>query len=535
MGATKLTYTDLLQTNNLMRTNGEETVYLGITRTVQESKFFPVSPYIMLGYLNAFYRYPTLLRKIESSMAPEEIADRIRNTNSKLKSMGVNWCMPNFYLLGREMLINMGVIRPQDAAEDVAYVLDFWRRFQLASRRDDGHLTNLEGGRRSQIFPERQVQVKHADMYDCEPGDELHEAAINFTAAISQYAVLIACESRVCMTNHGPYNIGDSKELLIREFYDLGQGDLPWLDDIADELPFSRLTLATAVKDTHFYIVDDWGSYESQPEYTADNLAGVALYTSDDLSETHIPVGMDSREELTDTLNDYADRLKRVTAKLWERFAAYDRDQLLDAGAFTYFAVIRDFAHVAGVYEQDDWFTIDERAERFRPLLNDEYGNQILGALFVPLSLNSHQVNEYKMSRHTDLPKRSYSPLPYTLLTANEDDYVSTVGADLGKGITHLPEKVDRYWTTRGIMSQRELNQATKDFVPKLFTEEFRYLDDEWVKYNYDSDLAHELYAVDQEQSRLLSGKGAVLYKADVEKLRQQSMGSRLKEKTNAR
>lgn len=84
-------------------------------------------------------------------------------------------------------------------------------------------------------------------------------------------------------------------------------------------------------------------------------------------------------------------------------------------------------------------------------------------------------------------------------------------------------------------MSQRELNQATKDFVPKLFTEEFRYLDDEWVKYNYDSDLAHELYAVDQEQSRLLSGKGAVLYKADVEKLRQQSMGSRLKEKTNAR
>ena len=220
------TYGQLLSANNIMRTAGEETYYLGVARTVQESKFFPVSAYVMLGYLNAFYRYPTLLRKVEAAMSPEDIADRIRNTNSKLKSMGTNWCMPNFYLLGREMLINMGMIRPQDAAEDVAYVLDFWRRYQLAWRRDDGHITALEGGHRSQVLPERQIQVMHADMFSCSHGDALHEAAVNFIAAISQYAVLIACESRVCMTNHGPYNLGDDRELLVREFYDLGEGDL---------------------------------------------------------------------------------------------------------------------------------------------------------------------------------------------------------------------------------------------------------------------------------------------------------------------
>lgn len=520
MSATPLSYSDLLQANNIMRTNGEETVYLGITRTVQESKFFPVSAYVMLGYLNAFYRYPTLLRKVEAQMSPEEIADRIRNTNSKLKSMGTNWCMPNFYLLGREMLINMGVIRPQDAAEDVAYVLDFWRRYQLAWRRDDGHLTALEGGRRSQVLPERQLQVMHADMFECEDGDPLHEATINFTAAISQYAVLIACESRVCMTNHGPFNLGNSREMLLREFYDLGQGDLPWLDDIADELPFSRLSLATAVKDTHFYIVDDWGSYESQPEFKAENLVGVALYTSDDLSETHQPVGMGSKEELTETLNDYADRLKSVTTKLWERFAGYHREQLMDAGALTYFAIIRDFAHVAGVYEHDDWFTIDERAERFRPMLNDEYGNQVLGALFVPLNLNSHQTHEYQMMRHSGEPKRSYSNIPYEILHAEADDYVASVGDTLGKGITYLPEKVDRYWTTQGEMTAAQLNQATRDFTPKLASERFRYLDDAWVKYNYESELANELYAVEQANSRLLAGKGAGLRRDDINNLK---------------
>lgn len=520
MAATKLSYADLLQANNIMRCQGEETLFLGITRTVQESKFFPVSAYVMLGYLNAFYRYPTLLRKVEAQMSPEDLADRIRNVNTKLKSMGTNWCMPNFYLLGREMLINMGVIRPQDAAEDVAYVLDFWRRYQLAWRRDDGHLTNLEGGHRSQVIPERQVQVMHADMFDCVEGDDLHEAAINFTAAISQYAVLIACESRVCMTNHGPYKLAEDRELLVREFFDLGQGDLPWLDDIADDLDFSRLTLATAVKDTHFYIVDDWGSYESQPEYKAENLVGVGLYTSDDLSETHTPVGMGSREELTAKLNDYAQKLKDVTTRLWERFAGYHREQLMDAGALTYFAIIRDFAHVAGVYEHDDWFTIDERADRFRALLNDEYGNEILGALFVPLSLNSHQVSEYQMMRHSGLPKRTYSPIPYTVLQTEEDDYVASVGSELSPGVTYLPAKVDRYFTTRGTMTGAELNQATRDFTPRLFTDELRFLDDSWVKYNYDSPRASALYEVDQAGSRVLAGQGPGLHRDDVERLR---------------
>lgn len=518
MTSNRPSYADLLQANNLMHTQGAETYYLGVTRTVQESKFFPVSAYVMLGYLNAFYRYPALLRKIEAAMAPEDIADRIRNTNSKLKSMGTNWCMPNFYLLGREMLINMGVIRPQDAAEDVAYVLDFWRRYQLAWRRDDGHITALEGGHRSQVLPERQIQVMHADLFECQEGDALHEAAVNFTAAIAQYAVLIACESRVCMTNHGPFNIGNDEELLVREFYDLGEGDLPWLDGIAEELPFSRLTLTTAVKDTHFYIVDDWGSYESKPEFKVENLTGVGLYTSDDLTETHIPVGMGSAEELTDKLNEYATLLKGVTVKLWERFAGFEREQLMDAGALTYFAIIRDFAHVAGVYDSDDWFTIDERADRFRPMLNDEYGNEVLGALFVPLSLNSHQRHEYTMMRHTGLPKASYSPLPYTIL--QDDDYVGSVGDVLGQGMTYLSPKVDRYWTTRGVMTAAELNEATRGFTPLLATEKFRYLDDAWVKYNYTSPLADEMYKIDQAQSRVLKGQGAGLRRDDVQSLR---------------
>lgn len=517
MAKTPLTYTQLLEANNVLQNCSEETYFLCVTRTVQESKLFPVSSYMLLSYLNAFYRYPTLLRKIEKRMSPEQIADRVRNMNSKIQAIGTGWCMLGFYLLGREMLINMGMIRPQDAAEDVAYVTSFWRRYSLAWHRNEGHVTNKEAGHRSQILPERRLQVFHSDLYPCKDGDELHTAAVKFMAAVSQYAFLVSCESRISMSNHGPYNLGDGRELMVRDFFDLAEGDLPWLDGIAGDVPFSRLTVTTAVKDTHFYLVDDWGSFDSKPEYKAENLCGVGLYTSDELSETHIPVGMGSRQELIDTFNRYGDIMRDTTTKLWQRIAGYTRDQMLDAGALTYYAIIKDLAHVAGVYEVDDWMKIDERAERFRGLLNDEYSNEVLGAMLVPLTLPSAQCNEYTMMMHSNEPKRVYTPLSYSILAG--EDYVPTVGDRIHPGITYLPPKADRYRTTQGVMTLAELNERVRSFTPKLCSDKFVHLDETWVKYNYNTPLANELYHLEQQYSRKLAGKGAGLRRADIEAL----------------
>ena len=151
VGAPRLSYAQLLETNNLLQTFTDETYWLCVTRTVQESKLFPVPPYMLLSYLNAFYRYPSLLRKVESVMSAEEIGDRAREGRPPGKS-AMGWGMPGFYLLGREWLINMGLLRPQDAAEDVVYLMDFWKRLQLSWHRNDGHITNKEFGHRCQIL-----------------------------------------------------------------------------------------------------------------------------------------------------------------------------------------------------------------------------------------------------------------------------------------------------------------------------------------------------------------------------------------------
>ena len=74
----ELTYRQVLEANNAIQTIGDDTYWLCVTRTVQESKLFPVPAYMLLSYLNCFYRYPTLLRKIDAAMPSEQIGDRAR-------------------------------------------------------------------------------------------------------------------------------------------------------------------------------------------------------------------------------------------------------------------------------------------------------------------------------------------------------------------------------------------------------------------------------------------------------------------------
>lgn len=515
MAANKINYAQLLETNNLIQIHGDESYWLCVTRTVQESKLFPVPAYMMLSYLMAYYRYPTLLRKIESRMSAEEIGDRARNMGMKIQNPGMSYA-PDFYLFGREWLMNMGFVKATDAVEDLVYVMDFWKRFQLAYHRNDAHLTNKEFGHRSQILSERRAQVYHADMYDCENGDELHEAAQSFMAAASQYGFLISCESRISLHNQGPYKLNDNTEMIVRDFMDLAESDFPWLDDAAAGVEFNNVTVTMAVKDCHFYLVDDWGSFEAKPEFSADKLVGVGLYYSDNLSDGHQPLGMDSREELIATFKRLSDQVREATNKLWMKIAGWSRDQMLDAGAITYFAICKDLAHVAGVYDPDDWMKVDERAERFRPLLNDEYSRDVLTELCLGIN-PTQKTMEYSMMQHANKNSRLYSLIPYAILSG--EPYTASVGG-LYPGTSYLPAKKDVYTTTRGKMGFEEYNRLSREFVPTACLPKYTHLCDSWVKYNYESPLVQEAYRHEQRNSRRLKDKGAGLMREDIEALR---------------
>jgi hypothetical protein len=468
-----ISYARLLETNQLIQACGDSTYWLCLTRTVQGSKLYPVSAYILLSYLNAFYRYPSLIRKVEAVMPAEVIADRARQMGVKAQNSSIGWALPCFYLLGREYLINLGLLRPQDAIEDVITVMDFWKRFQLSWHRNDGHLTNADYNQRAQILTHDAVQRFAGEMHKVTPGDALSVAAQRFLATVSQYGFLVSAESRISLTNSGPYRLDAERQLLMRDFMDLAETSLPWLDDIAADMPFNNLTVAMEATGCHFHLVDDWGSFEATPEFTSDRLTGIGLYTSDTLSEGHVPVGMESPETLAAMLHDLSDKAKAATDRLWLRMAGWSRDQLIDAGAISYYAICKEIAHIAGVFDPADWLEIDPRAERFRPILSDEYSDGALGELVGSLTMPSQQTAPHGMMKWSDKPARVLTPLPLSVLSGAL--FLPQVGPPL-PGESHLPPKNDRYRTTRGVLSLAEYNAAARAFVPASCRPEANFL-----------------------------------------------------------
>lgn len=509
----KPTYRGLLEANSYLRNLSDTTYWLCITRTVQESKLFPMNPYMLLSYLNAFYRWPTLLREVDSALGAEECGDRAREVSLKTDTVNSAWGLPAFYLIGREMLMNWGLLRPEDAVEDVLDVLDFSRRFNLAYHRNDGHSTNKEFGDRSQLLPERTLQVFEADLHGVRSGDRLHTAATKLIAQLSQYAFLAHCECRIGLHNSGPYSFGDGRQLIVRDFFELTEGDYPWLDGIATRLPFANLTIPLVFADTNFHLMDDWASFEAEPSYDAANIVAVGMYTSDALTDGYQPVGMGNADELADTMESYREILNEATADLWKRIASWSREQMIDAGAMVYSSVAKDFAHLAGTYRQDDWFVLDERVQRFKPLMNDEYGRDDLGEMVGLLSLPHQKANEYVMARYSNVNQHMLTAVPYAVLT--HDDYAPTAGDQLS-GFSSLDPKIGLWTTSAGRLGIDEYNQRAREFRPSALAEPYRFLDDEWVKHNYDSDLAHALYKITQRSSRNLADRGAGLRRADI-------------------
>jgi hypothetical protein len=506
-----LSYSQLLRANAWTRKAGDAFFWQCTTRTVQESKLFPVNPYISLSYLNAWYRWPELLRKIDQAMPAEELGDRARLDGSYASTITLH-LVPQFYLGGRQILMDMGMLKPTDAIDDIAFVLDFCDRLNLAYHRAHAHEQASDAGQRGQILTERQAQVFEADAIRVIPGDRLHQSMGQFMATASAYGFLSHCECRLSFNNHGPYRLGDGGEMLVRDMVDLAECDYPWMDGVAAGVEFNNLTIPVLMKDTHFHLVDDWGSFEASPAYEADNITAVGCYTSDFLSDGWQPVAMGSADELADFFDRTRAEMAEATKKMWRMMAGWTRDQMIDAGLLVYYAVIKDLAHYAGVYEQDDWFTVDERAQRFKPLFNDEYGGSLIAEIVGLVSLSSQNGSEYHMAKHNDGRGEMWMPIPYSVLI--DDEWTSTVGA-IRPGTTSLQAKSAGYTTTAGKLTQAECNAQAKAFRPAAWDQ--RHLDDDaWVKHHAEDPRAAESYRRAQAHSRTLHDRGAGLLQKDL-------------------
>jgi hypothetical protein len=486
----KHSYPDLLRTNHYLQKAADSFYFQCTTRTVQESKLYPVNPYISLSYLQAWYRWPELLRKIDAAMPAEEIGDRARQVGSYVNTITMG-LIPQFYPGGRQILMDMGMLKPTDALDDVMFVLDFGQRINMGYHRAANHIIPSDAGHRNQVHTARQTQAFEEGAIGVTPGDRLHHAFNKFMAALSAYGFLSHCECRLSFNNHGPYKLKNGNEMLVRDALDLAECDYPWMDGVASPVDHNNLTVTVVMKDTHFHMVDDWASFEATPSYDVDNQVAVGLYTSDFLSEGYIPIHMDNPSDLADYFEHLTEELEEATAGMWKMMAGWSRDQMIDAGLLVYFGVLKDLAHFAGVYEQDDWFKVEDRVQRFKPLFNDEYGGALIAEIVGLVSMSSQNRSPYHMAKFSGERGDMWTPIPYSVLA--DDEFTETVGP-IRSGSTSLPEKTAKYTTTRGKLTQEECNRYAREFRSTAY--DLRHYDDDtWVKFHPDDPKAAELEA----------------------------------------
>jgi hypothetical protein len=517
----KVTREQLQEMNYQLQKADELVVWLVTTRTAQESKLFPVLPYMTMSYLDAYHRYPDLIREAYQYITPEQAGDRIREQTCKLSKLTL-WCAYNFYLYGRLLLLNSGLIRPQDNLEDLWLMTDWYKRVSLSYHRQNPHITIREADGIAEELPERTLQVLEADAIAVSPESELQTAIKRFVPVLSQYTFLAHCECRIGLSNSGPYSLGGDGRLTMvtKDWLDLAENDFPWLDGVTEEIPYNNLTMSVVLKDVKSEVVD-WASLYTTPEYFMDNVIGVGLYTSDFLSEGYIPVGMDNEKALTDTLNDLSDRVDRATRRLYRRIASMNWDQMVDAGNYVYAHSAADFMHMAGTYRQSDWEYVDERTERFRMLFNEEFSRSDYMEYWVGLTGRQQVRNEYHIHSITKGSGTNSPLIPYSVL--NDHDYTRRVnpkGLGAVQGKTSLPPKTAKYTTTRGKLTQDEMNARARDFKPRTLQEPWVNYDDTWVQHHWDTEEAGQLYRWTQEKSRLLKARGAGLLRKDIDAIR---------------
>jgi phosphohistidine swiveling domain-containing protein len=341
------------------------------------SELFPMLPYMSLSVIEDFHSYPARVAAIDAAMPAEEIGRRLREAPGLVSPLWI-WMVGYHYLTGRECLITMGRLRPDERTEEIRTVVDFWRRLTLAHR-GDGTLDYKDAGFTNRYLPPPVVDELVAGGAPLDDGSAKLLKRLN--ATVSGYTFLYFCESRVGVCDSGPYPLADGRAVVVRDFLSLGPSawDYPWARDLRP--PYAGLTLALTFDPGAFteFEINDWGTTFTEPDQLLTRVTEAAVYGVD-------ADGRRTRLE-PDEWEGPLDELSRAHVQLYRTFMSMDRRERIFAATRMYTSGLRPFAAVAGV-DLPDWSPHpDTLALHPDPLDDDDRAAAIFGGAVVANNL----------------------------------------------------------------------------------------------------------------------------------------------------
>ena len=333
---------DKAAVNDLLAYHSTISYNLTTQRTALESALIPITAYITVACVEAYRRYPELMQEIAAAMPPEEIGRRGRTLGTEIDLVRL-WSIANFHILGRTILLGVGMLDLEADVARTAIVLDFWKRAATAFHGDTGALQADDSA--GIVTP----LAQHVDeIYaGCLPiVDDAHRARRSrLNALLTSYEFLLWFDTRSGYQDSGPYQLPDGRTLLLRHYVKVGVSDFAWSTEVANAMPYKTVLCAFVLNGVDFHVTD-FGTAVTKPEDYLPHVEAFGLFdTANGGLQSIDDAGI---EALTVAAKSAQKEQYRMIAKM-------ERAEKIDAGAYVYFSFLRPFADVAGIADRQDW------------------------------------------------------------------------------------------------------------------------------------------------------------------------------------
>jgi len=239
---------------------------------------FPVSQSFTLAATHHFLTSPDAVRRILMQTTPEELAKRGKQLGTMISPLNI-WMLGYHFLVGREILLDLEEMDEGTQVDDIATVLDCWRRLSF-THRGDGHLDNGDAGSTNLFLPSTTVQQLYQVLIPVDT--EIRRRLAQFLATLEEYLFILNAEARLGIADSGPYPLRGTQVLIVRDFFDLKGERYPWCDAAAG-LPHRACSLAFTLDPAAFQSlgISDRAMMVTSPSVYINAIREIALVSAD--------------------------------------------------------------------------------------------------------------------------------------------------------------------------------------------------------------------------------------------------------------
>jgi hypothetical protein len=316
----------------------------------------PVNQSFSLAATHSFFATPDIVRRILAHTTPEELARQGKRLGNGIPPLAL-WMLGYLFLVGREILIDLGELTVRSRAEQIALVLDFWRRLTF-THRGDGHLDNSEAAAANPFLPPHIVQQLYKALIPTDSG--IRRRVQDLFASLEEYVFLLNAEGRLGIVDSGPYPLNIERVLIVREFFDLKAMYYPWHDTVAD-LPYHTCALAFTLDPAEFHSITltDRSVVLTEPSEYTEAIREMTFVGSNDGTVHVLPFT---------EMDQLARSARKMQPKLIEWFERLSYREQIMQGALPW--ALRPFAYM--LQKEEYLQELDQRALRLLPTYEDD-------------------------------------------------------------------------------------------------------------------------------------------------------------------